>query len=119
MRPIRYEIGWVDTTRDDPLAARKIELAKKVGAVLAELYPHHPWRLYPTIDGTCLYVMNDGLAMRQAYVLHTANLEAAPDFRARVMRAGGEILERFGVSRAPRIDFEAEYGPHQGLVFTR
>lgn len=69
-------------------------LSKKVGEHLNRHYPGHLWAVHVR-DGLII-VQNLLLSGKWGFVLKEENLD--PDLKM-VMRAGGELLERYNVSR--------------------
>jgi hypothetical protein len=68
-----------------------------IGDCLERHYPHPkgvPGWWGVQIAGSCINIWNTLLSGHWGYVIHSANL--SPE---KVVRAGGEILERFGVPR--------------------
>lgn len=69
-------------------------LAKNVADTLNKHYPGHLWAV--RIENSVVHVFNLALSGRWGFVLHKAKID--PEMKV-VMRAGGEILERYRVSR--------------------
>lgn len=69
-----------------------LTLCKDVGEILHSVYPGHLWAVWT--EGTVIKIYNMRISGRYCYVLHTSNLTDAGTRRARVVKAGGEILER-------------------------
>ena len=75
---------------------REMDLAKAVGDALQAVYPGHLWTV--SVDGGCVVVRNMALEGQWGFVLHAHRL-VNEDMRKAVIKAGGELLERFNVSR--------------------
>lgn len=93
----------------DPHAASDLAITKRIAAVLETHYPSHPWMV--RVDGA------QGIAMislpiimkrNQSFVLHLDRLAVDPGMKS-VIRAGGEILERYNV---PRSGFRLDHFLH-------
>lgn len=91
-----------------PHLAADLDVAERAAAVLTAHYPGHPWMVWADHAQGVVLVRNPGLpdmpglpgtAGQFAMVIHLADIANERDFRARVMRAGGEMLERWGVAR--------------------
>jgi hypothetical protein len=81
---------------DVSLAQRELRLAREVaGSLLAE-YPNHLWAVQ--VHGGAVIVKNLALHGRWGFVLHCHKIVDG-DIRRAAMRAGGELLERWRVSR--------------------
>jgi hypothetical protein len=90
-----------DTT--DPLRATERHLAGQMLEALNRSYPalSRHWCVQINPGGVCT-ITNSLLSGRWGFVLHAAKID--PEMRA-VVRAGGELLERYRVSRArPTMD---------------
>jgi hypothetical protein len=77
-----------------------VMLAKRMTDVLMKHYPEHPWAVYVDGEHGIAHIKNLGLSGNLGFVLHLNFMEPDPNSLDRkVMRAGGEILERFGIKR--------------------
>lgn len=83
-----------------------IALAQKIWEILNELYPGHPWAVWAdhrATNGTCdiklFYPNSKNQVYNYGYKLHIKNLDTS-FIRSKVMRAGGELLERYGLAAA-------------------
>lgn len=100
-----------DTSGSVPLA--DLTLAAAVYHKLDEHYPGHQWRVNADhetglVTVQLLYIDTVRQHARWGYVIHIARLNGDPTLRAAV-RAGGELLERFGLSRnRGRVDWETK-----------
>lgn len=80
---------------------RDIETCKSVADVLMKHYPGHIWHIEVNSEtaGVCNIKLNYpdklGILPKWGYRLHLHNLNAE-----RIMRAGGEILERYRLARS-------------------
>lgn len=78
-------------------------LAKNCLDVLNRKYPGHRWMVCVDDVGGIVNITNARLSGLQGYTLHITKIDN--DFKS-VMRAGGEILERYRLSRGRIIDSE-------------
>ena len=72
-------------------------LGKHVGEALAKFYPGHPWGVASELEHGIVKLCIQGFSQWQ-YVIHAASLKGDPSMK-RVMRAGGELLERLDMPR--------------------
>jgi hypothetical protein len=79
---------------------------------LASVYPGHPWAVMAArergiVDVQLLYLVDaERTSGRYGYTLFTRTLDGDPGM-ACVVRAGGELLERFRLSREKAADGES------------
>ena len=73
-------------------------LAKRCADLLNKHYPGHLWavNVNATPSGGCLFIKNFSISFRYGYTLHINKLD--PELK-KVLRAGGEILERAKMKR--------------------
>jgi hypothetical protein len=89
-----------ELTLDLPtLSANDLILAKEMADALHAHYPGHMWAV--TVQGAqgVADIRNFGLSGRYGYRLRLVDNYSFSDYKARVIRAGGEILERYRVPR--------------------
>jgi hypothetical protein len=99
-RDVRYERPGEAGIDHDPHAIADMALAKKVGDALQRHYPDHPWMVEVNhAQGVIMISLPIVMAQNKKFVIHVSSLLADPGLRS-VMRAGGEILERYKVPRA-------------------
>lgn len=84
------------TPEEAALQAKEIELAKQVAELLDRTYPGHLWAV--AAHGGVVNVKNLALEGLWGFILHSHALVNG-DMPKAVMRAGGELLERFRISR--------------------
>lgn len=84
------------------------EVCRKVGEILDSFYPNHGWFVGCANQATGAVVID--LPYRKpahlrhfGYLLHRSSIEA-PDHVKRIVRAGGELLERFGLVRGRKTE---------------
>jgi hypothetical protein len=77
-----------------------VALAKRITEVLMKHYPGHPWAVYVDGEHGMAHIKNMGLSGNWGFMLHINFLEPDPNSLDRkVMRAGGELLERYNITR--------------------
>lgn len=79
------------------LSANDYVLAKGMADTLHKHYPGHLWAV--TCDNGLATVRNLALSGEWGFVLKVPAIYSASSFDKDVIRAGGEILERYRVSR--------------------
>ena len=90
---------------DDPdLNASDMLTAKAIAEKLHEKYPGHLWGV--NVAHGVADIRNLYLAGNWGYRLIIPKIYSSSDLDARVVRAGGEILERFKLSRGAANDAE-------------
>lgn len=101
------------------LAMSEEDLCIAVGEDLARHYPGHPWCVgcdllagYIVID---LGYTKPEAIRNMAYLLHPQTL-MSPGAQHKVMQAGGELLERFGLPRGPAKSGSGERAFENGLI---
>lgn len=75
---------------------REFDLAKTVGEALQEIYPGHLWAV--ACEGGVVKVTNMALSGVWGFVMHANKIEG-DQLRAKLTLFGGELLERYNVSR--------------------
>ena len=81
-------------------SANLINLIKRAGETLERHFPRWLWQLRPDEHGGIVDIFSLRLSARLAYTLHLPTLQNDPNLRC-IVKAGGEILERFGFRRVP------------------
>lgn len=91
---------YVSNADDLDNRATTIVLCKNIGDTLERHYPGWLWAIQPDETGGILAIRALRLSGEWGYVFRLADLQGdSKVVAADVMRAGGEILERFGVPR--------------------
>ncbi len=93
---------------DSPqIAANDMVMAKEMADALHTAYPGHLWAV--TCDGKSgmADVRNLFLSGQWGFRLHLKAIYSGSEFKREVLRAGGELLERYRLSRGRFM--EAEY----------
>ena len=80
-------------------------LAKKIGLEFIKHYPGHGWEVHSDIQNGIVNIFNRHMSALHGYRIKTQNIRLSTLSRD-VKRIGGEILERFGLSRER---FDAEH----------
>lgn len=90
-----------DLTTDTPdIAANDLLMAKEMAELLNKHYPGHMWAVSCDGGGTGFAdVRNLSLSGTWGFRVKLRELFSASDFRHRIVMAGGEILERYNLSR--------------------
>jgi hypothetical protein len=81
----------------DTQEAQDMTLAKDAAETLHAHYPGHLWAV--TVQGGCMVIKNLFLSSLYGMVLHVKNITDAAIRKKRVIRAGGELLERANLKR--------------------
>ena len=103
-KQVRYEAPG-EGLEHDPYAVADLTLTTRIAEKLEQHYPAHPWMVKVShAQGVAMIKIPILMKASEHWVLHIARLACDPGLRA-VVRAGGEILERYNVPRhAFRID---------------
>ena len=86
-----------------PLSPLAQNLGKSILSTLETYYPAHIWRVIISERGGIVQVTLPAIPTKQGFILHTAQIDA--EMKA-IMRAGGELLERYAISRSKIINEE-------------
>lgn len=101
-----HVITEAEHDRDDPLA-------KRIGEILVEAYPGHPWHV--AITGGVLVIKHMKISAKMGMVLHYQKVvHDAKVLKRGIVIAGGELLERAGLTRG-RFE-EQRIGPVEGIA---
>lgn len=92
------ENPW-EGVEDDPAADADVQLAFVIGETLTRHYPGHPWFVEVDSNGGLASISIPAITGRFAYVLKLRLLGSDPGLKS-VVRAGGEILERWRIPRS-------------------
>lgn len=96
-------------TETPDLAANDLVMAKQMAETLHSHYPGHAWAV--TCDGATgiATVRNLALSGNWGFTLKLTTTYSASEFRRRIVMAGGELLERYRLTRG-RFDEETYRG---------
>jgi hypothetical protein len=85
---------------DSDIATTQAELAesKRIAEILQRHYPGHLWAVNVDARGGMATIQNLGLSGRWGFYIRLAEIVNDP-FMSKVVHAGGELLERYRVSR--------------------
>lgn len=73
-------------------------LAKNASETLNKHYPGHLWAVHVNSEGGVMVIKNFRISFQYGMVLHLRNVYQDPTLK-RVIRAGGELLERARMAR--------------------
>jgi len=79
-------------------------IAKQVGVRLEKEYPGREWGVRPDLTGGIVEIFCLALSGKHAYLLHMNG--SIHDLIEKALRAAGEILERYGVTRNKKYDID-------------
>ena len=82
------------------------EIAKNVAELLQQTYPGYQWAVNADLHGGVVHIYNLNLSGRWGFLMKVKDV-VEDGGKRKVMQAGGELLERYRVSRG-RIN-QAEY----------
>lgn len=85
-----------DGTQQDIL---DLELARLVSEELTKHYPGHVWAVNAQSSQGVITVKNLNLSGNRGFLLHYRNMKSYDEVKQQAMRSGGEILERYNLSR--------------------
>lgn len=95
----------IDAMESEGSKIAKLEMwiAKRVGSALVNKYPRREWGVKVNIPGQMVIVMCPSLSQKNGYHIKMMGM-TVHDLAARAVKAGGEILERYNLSRERRFD---------------
>lgn len=91
-------MSLVITLDDAGRQVMEIALAKRAADYLVQKYPGYAWIV--TVNAGVLDIRNVSLSGRWGYRIKHVDSFSATDLDKQLMRAGGEILERYRITRA-------------------
>lgn len=105
-REITEDYNEINIYANDDANQAKIEMwiAKNVGEALVKHYPNRQWGVDVDIPGSMVVIMCPSLCMDKGYHVAMTDDRTIQDLQARAVHAGGEILERYGISRSRKFD---------------
>lgn len=93
-------MGMIDLAGGAPgVAALDYNTAKEMSDILHEAYPRHLWAVTCEGDKGIATVRNMALSGEWGFVLKLNEIYTASDWKKKIVRAGGELLERFCLDR--------------------
>lgn len=100
-RHISSDYNEINLLETDDAKQAKVEMwiAKNIGDALVQHYPNREWGVRVDLPGQMIILTCDSLSLTRGYYLpmQRDNIE---QLRHRAVRACGEILERFNISRS-------------------
>ncbi len=99
------QVGLVEVTENPDIEGADETMAKNMAEALHKHYPGQLWAVTCSGKTGVATIRNLALSAHWGYVIKLKNLKYDHDGKL-VMRAGGEILERFQVARAKGVDLE-------------
>ena len=87
----------LDLTSNPDVAANEMTMAREMADILHTTYPGYMWAV--NVDRGLANVRNLMLSGNWGFVLKIPAIYSASEFRKEVIRAGGEILERYRLKR--------------------
>jgi hypothetical protein len=78
-------------------------LAHEIGIKLMRAYPQRQWGVVVNLDIGSVQITCPSLSATKGYVIHIKR-KTLHELQEQAIRAGGEILERFGISRGRTFD---------------
>lgn len=81
------------------VAALDYNMAKEMSDVLFEAYPNHLWAVTCEGDKGIATIRNLALSGEWGFILKLNECYTASDWKKKIVRAGGELLERFNLYR--------------------
>ncbi|MGZ8317489.1 MAG: hypothetical protein ACXWVD_00160 [Telluria sp.] len=79
--------------------ANDMIIAKEIGDTLHNHYPGHLWAVEVDGPNGVANIRDLMLSGRMGYVLRLVDIYSASEFKKNVIRAGGELLERYRLNR--------------------
>jgi hypothetical protein len=103
--PVYGDYNYIDELESESVKAAKLEMwiAKKIGTALVSTYPSRQWGVRVDVRGGVMVILCPSVSNEKGYHLHLKG-DTINTLEARSIRAAGEILERYGLSREKRVD---------------
>lgn len=87
-----------NTPEEAEVAIKADNICKAIGGALVKHYPNRRWYVDVSIVGGVAKVLCPSISMLHGYTIHIKSV-TNDDLEKKAIRAGGEILERFKLSR--------------------
>jgi hypothetical protein len=100
------DVATVEITSYDSETLEMEVKAKEVATMLCQKYPNHPWAV-GWAPGAVLVVKHLGGDARYGFTIDAATIATSSELAHMATMAGGELLERMGLPRAP---WQGEFG---------
>jgi hypothetical protein len=93
-------------------------MSDSIGPLLATHYPGYRWRVEPDVKNGIVDIRCEHTNCKFGYTLIPSLYFSETQWRAAIIKAGGEILERFNMSRRgfDAVDFLTRKRDHAGLI---
>ena len=106
--PVHTDYNYIDDMESLSQKVAKMEMwiANKIGTALVNTYPGRQWGVRVDLPGGVMVILCPSVSSEKGYHLHLKG-DTIDTMEARAVRAGGEILERYGISRNRRVDEKA------------
>lgn len=101
--------------------SKDILLCHQVSEVLNKHYEGHPWLVGAnhdagTINVQLTYLDKLGRMFKHGFLLHISKIQSIGDLEKKVMRSGGELLERWKLSRTRATNESWQKAQQNGLI---
>lgn len=90
---------------DDGVPPADLQLAKAIAETLAQHYPGWPWAITADHEQGIATIKNHMLHERWGFLFKIGANDTPTALYRAVVRAGGELLERFGIPRGPMTEY--------------
>lgn len=87
-----------DSTGEASSALKADLLCKHIGQTLKKHYPNRAWYVDVSIEGGVAKILSPSISLRHGFLIHISG-KTNDQIEKDVVRAGGEVLERFKLSR--------------------
>jgi len=103
--PVYGDYNYIDEAESPSQRTAKIEMwmAKKLGTALVRAYPNRQWGVQVNVAHGILIVVCPSVSNEKGYHIHMKG-DTINGLEQRCVAAGGEILERYGISRGRKVD---------------
>tara|TARA_R110000851_G_scaffold331784_1_gene506510 strand:- start:136 stop:573 length:438 start_codon:yes stop_codon:yes gene_type:complete len=99
------ELEIVQDPKEAEYRIKDYEIAKTIGAELCGIYPGHGWTIEADSRNGIAKICNKHMGFNAGYVYKLHDIEFST-FKRDMMRIGGDILERYKLSRSRMIEDE-------------
>lgn len=94
----KLELEIVQDPEEAIFRVKDFEIAKMVGAALCHKYPNHGWQVEADSRNGIAKIFMSQMSSSQGYIYKLKDISLGT-FDREMMRVGGEMLERFSISR--------------------
>jgi hypothetical protein len=103
--PVYGDYNYIDDMESPSQKIAKMEMwiAKKLGTTLVRTYPNRQWGVQVNLQQGLLIVVCPSVSNEKGYHIHMKG-DTINRLEQRCIEAAGEILERYGISRARKVD---------------